>query len=407
MRNEFVNEVPIVIPAGPANITESIIEVPDLNDATLTNIEVLVDISHTWVGDLVISLRSPKGTEVTLAARRGGASDNFRNTIFRASAQTPIQSGNAPFRGTFRPEGDLTRLNGEPVGGMWTLVVDDQAAQDGGAINRWAIGLETDVVQPSAFRIDVRFLGGLSPRQQIAFASAAQRWSEIITGDLTPAMLDGEQIDDVLIEAQGINIDGPDRILGQAGPTFLRPVSNLPIKGIMSFDSADLDRLEADDSLEDVILHEMAHVLGFGTLWSRMNLIVGAGTVNPTFVGNNAMREYAALTDRTVPTPVPVANTGGPGTRDGHWREVVFGNELLTGFISGFFRPISRTSVAAFEDMGYEVNYAAANQYSLPSMLRIAELGLLLGERRALDTCVILVPEPVVVPPGVLINTET
>lgn len=41
------------------------------------------------------------------------------------------------------------------------------------------------------------------------------------------------------------------------------------------------------------------------------------------------MREYAVLIGATVPTPVPVANTGGPGTRDGHWRESVFGNELL------------------------------------------------------------------------------
>jgi hypothetical protein len=41
----------------------------------------------------------------------------------------------------------------------------------------------------------------------------------------------------------------------------------------MSFDTADLDRMEADGCLQDVILHEMGHVLGFGTLWSLMDLM--------------------------------------------------------------------------------------------------------------------------------------
>lgn len=403
MKFEFVNEVPIVIPAGPANITKSSIDVSGLNNATLADIEVVVDISHSWVGDLVLSLRSPQGTEIILAERKGGSLDDFRNTIFRASAQNPIQSGIPPFRGTFRPEGNLAKLNGEPLNGAWTLIVDDRADQDGGALNRWAIGLESNTVQPSAFQLDIRFLGGLSPQQQIAFSAAAQRWSEIITGDLPPVMLEGDRIDDVLIEAEGISIDGPGRVLGQAGPTFLRPVSNLPIKGIMSFDSADLARLEADGSLADVILHEMGHVLGFGTLWARMGLISRAGTMNPTFSGSNAMREYAALTNRTAPVAVPVANTGGPGTRDGHWRESVFGDELLTGFISGSVRSISLTSIAAFEDMGYVVNYQAADAYSLPTMLQIAEMGVLMSDHRHYE---IERPTPVMVSPATVINED-
>jgi predicted Zn-dependent protease len=122
------------------------------------------------------------------------------------------------------------------------------------------------VTPTSPFSIDVRFLGGLSPAQQAAFANAAQRWAQVITGDLPPDIVDGHTIDDVLIEAEGVPIDGPGRTLGQAGPTHVRLGSLLPVKGIMSFDTADLDRMEADGSLTDVILHEMGHVLGFGTL---------------------------------------------------------------------------------------------------------------------------------------------
>lgn len=404
MRHEFVNERPVAIDPGPPNKIQSQIVVTDLDQATVENLEVHVDITHTWTGDVRIKLHSPDGTEVLLVDRRGGSRDDFRNTIFRADAQTSIRDSQPPFRGTFRAEGDLLALRGKAAQGSWTLEVEDTAEQDGGALNRWALGFDTNVTETSPFTVEVRFLGGLSPTQQAAFANAAQRWAQIIRGDLPTAIVDGVTVDDVLIEAEGVLIDGPGGILGQAGPTHIRPGSNLPVKGIMSFDTADLDRMEADGSLTDVILHEMGHVLGFGTLWSRMGLIVGADTVNPILVGANAMREYAVLTGRPDPTSVPLENTGGPGTRDGHLRESVFGHELLTGFLSGATRPISRVSVGAFEDMGYEVDYEAADAFVLPTALFLAELGIM-GDRGPMDTCIIRRTEPVVLPPTAMLNS--
>lgn len=403
MRHEFVNEQPVLIDPGPPSTIQSEIDVTGLDDATVENFEVRVDIDHTWTGDLLIKLRSPDDTEVILVDREGGSRNDFRNTIFRADAQTFIADGRPPFRGTFRPEGDLQVLKGKAAQGNWTIEVTDRAQQDGGVLNRWAIAFDTNMTETSPFAIDVRFLGGLSATQQAAFSDAAQRWAQVIRGDLPPVIIDGVTIDDVLIDAEGVDIDGPGGVLGQAGPTHVRPGSNLPAKGIMSFDTADLDRMEADGSLTDVILHEMGHVLGFGTLWSRMDLIIGSGTVNPTFVGASAMREYAELTSRPDSTPVPVANTGGAGTRDGHWRENVFGNELLTGFLSGATRPLSRMSVGAFEDMGYVVDYDAADAFALPTALLLAEMGIT-GDRDPVDTCVIARIEPVILPPTAVLN---
>ena len=402
MQHEFVNEQPVAIDPGPPSKIQSQIIVPDLGQATIENLAVRVDITHTWTGDLLLKLQSPDGTEVILANRVGGSRDDFRNTIFRADAQNSIKDGRAPFRGTFRPEGNLLEFKGKSVQGSWTLEVEDRARQDGGALNRWALEINTKV--ESRFKIDVRFLGGLSPAQQAAFANAANRWAEIIIGDLPSAIVDGVTIDDILIEAQGVPIDGIGNILGQAGPTHIRPGSNLPVKGIMSFDTADLDNMEANGSLTDVILHEMGHCLGFGTLWGHMGLIVGAGTANPTFVGTNAMREYGIIRVPPSAMPVPVANTGGPGTRDGHWRESVFGNELLTGFLSGTVRPISRMSIGSFEDMGYEVNYDAADPYALPSPFLLAEMGVM-GDRGPGDTCVIQRTEPIILPPTAMIDS--
>ena len=77
----------------------------------------------------------------------------------------------------------------------------------------------------SPFTIDVRFVGGLTATQRTAFTKAADRWTTAIVGDLPSVSVDGEVVDDVLILAQGVAIDGPGKILGQAGPTHLRPGS--------------------------------------------------------------------------------------------------------------------------------------------------------------------------------------
>src|SRR5262245_4871035 len=141
-----------------------------------------------------------------------------------------------------------------------------------------------------SFTIEIRFVGGLTPTEEHAFRTAADRWCRVIVGELPPVIVDGEVIDDVLILAQADIIDGPGKIVGQAGPVMLRPrcagrAALLPAKGIMTFDSADLLLMEQAGTLTDVITHEMGHVLGIGTIWTRKNLIRGCGTTNPTFVG--------------------------------------------------------------------------------------------------------------------------
>ncbi|MCA9245531.1 MAG: choice-of-anchor L domain-containing protein [Planctomycetales bacterium] len=218
------------------------------------------------------------------------------------------------------------------------------------------------------FQIDVNFTdNSLTPSQQAAFQNAANRWAQIITADIPDINVPGVGlVDDVLIDANAPSIDGPGGTLGQAGPTFLRPGSNLPARGIMQFDSADLAVLEASGQLVDVILHEMGHVLGIGTLWQTFGLITGAGGPDPQYIGTGAVTEYNSIFGITS-TSVPVENFGGPGTRDGHWRESVFDNELMTGFLnSGRANPLSRITAGALSDMGYTVDLNAADVYTPP-----------------------------------------
>jgi len=221
---------------------------------------------------------------------------------------------------------------------------------------------------PGEFHIDVDFVGaGLTPSQKEVFKQAADRWAEIIVGDIPDVMTSLGLIDDVIIEASGVPIDGPGGILGQAGPTEVRTGSYLPACGIMEFDSADLAALEAGGQLDEVIIHEMGHVLGFGVIWDYLGLISGAGGADPRFLGAGATAQYEAIFGVSEGS-VPVENTGGSGTRDSHWRESVLDNELMTGWINAGLNPLSSITVASFADMGYDVNLGAADPF-LPALL--------------------------------------
>ena len=132
----------------------------------------------------------------------------------------------------------------------------------------------------------------------------------------------------------------------------------------MEFDAADLEALHAEGLLDETITHEIGHVLGFGTLFAQHDLVRGGGTVNPTFVGPAAMAEYARIKGLPAPTPVPLEATGGPGTAEGHWRESVFDDELMTGWIDSGANPLSRLTVAAMADLGYKVDIDRADAIS-------------------------------------------
>lgn len=256
----------------------------------------------------------------------------------------------------------------------------------------------------SPFTIEVRFLGGLTSAQRAAFTDAADRWAGIIVGDLPSVEVDREIIDDVLILAQGSDIDGPGRILGQAGPTHLRPAvagasAFLPAKGIMSFDSADLAKMETDGTLHDVITHEMGHVLGIGTVWENKRLVTGLSTQNPTFTGSAAMREYTELRGGGAQRQVPVENTGGQGTFGGHWRESVFRDELMSGFIAQPGNPLSRITVASLDDLGYDVDLDVAEPYELPNLLALAEEGSLVAHVAPVGAGTVLPMIPIQLPP--------
>ena len=122
------------------NTITSTIVVPD--GRTITDLSVRVNITHTFVADLSITLTGPNGLVIQLFNRRGAPGANLTNTVFvNSGSGGPISGGTAPFTGRFRPEQPLGSLVGRQASGTWTLSITDNRVLDTGTLNSWAIDL--------------------------------------------------------------------------------------------------------------------------------------------------------------------------------------------------------------------------------------------------------------------------
>ncbi len=192
--------------------------------------------------------------------------------------------------------------------------------------------------------------GAWAARFQDAFLEAAARIGSAVTGDLPDMLIstaDGVRVvDDLLIRAELPEMDGEGGLLGLSVPDLLRPGSLLPVTAAMSFDAADAASLDARGLWDEVVLHEMLHCLGFGTLWATKGLVAPEGG---SYVGPAGMAAYAAMGGDG---PVPLETEGGDGTAGLHWLEEAFGAELMTGWAEdgGSLSPLT---LASLSDLGY------------------------------------------------------
>jgi subtilisin-like proprotein convertase family protein len=138
--------VNIAIPdANPTGIT-STIAVSGL-PAKVLDVNVKLNIEHTYVGDLRVFLTGPNNAKISLILNRGDEGINFTNTVLDDEALvsiTAIAAAGDPFSGSFRPEVPLGNFDGTPANGNWTLAVIDSVGLDTGKLVDWSLTFTTE-----------------------------------------------------------------------------------------------------------------------------------------------------------------------------------------------------------------------------------------------------------------------
>jgi subtilisin-like proprotein convertase family protein len=150
--------IPDNLPAGAT----STITIPDTG--TVTDVDVKLDATHTWVGDLIFTLEHvDSGTSVTFYDRPGvpastfgcsgdnipgvfgddeGADGSFEDNCLNATPAFPAD-------GHFTGNNPLSALDGLSLAGDWTLTVSDNAGGDTGTLNEWCLVIESDPTPPT------------------------------------------------------------------------------------------------------------------------------------------------------------------------------------------------------------------------------------------------------------------
>ena len=267
-----------------------------------------------------------------------------------------------------------------------------------------------DYVPPLDFQIDFTFSDDAPESLVTAAGLAANLWQSVITGNLPEVNnpIFGT-IDDIQISVQlGLlsgDSDGDGNTLAQGQPLLFRTDSTgLPYLAQIGVDEADISNPE----LSTIMAHEIGHCLGFPTSRGWENNVIPLGSDAPTnFTGPKAVEQYNLLFGTSaVAAGVPIEQDGGDGTAFAHWDDATFGNELMTGALDfTSTNPLSVITVGAFDDMGYDVNYDAAQPYTPPTTT-VTTVGAAIsnvlgsGISNAVATSLPVIPPPVNPPPG-------
>ena len=302
--------------------------------------------------------------------------------------------------GTF-PYADISLLDvdGDGVVG-WDDLRHMGNAIYGNGDNPHRVGFPVgSIAVDSAFEIEVVYLEGvrLTLDQKNSIRQAVDLWESIIIEDVEDYdfSVDPFDSDDIYSwswefgEGRGagriVVVDEVDDlrllvttssdmwswIIAQAGVLRYRPDTLLPVLATMQINES----FSEDDDLYTVVVHEIAHALGFGSVWEESGLLRNPSTWtirghNPAadtyFNGPLAVEAFDNAGGTNYESnKVPVQNGGD----DSHWREFVMGNEIMGTTFDGF-EVLSAITIQSMADLGYSVDVSKAEVYSLPRRAR-------------------------------------
>ncbi|MDE0355939.1 MAG: Ig-like domain-containing protein, partial [Deltaproteobacteria bacterium] len=171
-------------------------------------------------------------------------------------------------------------------------------------------------------------------------------------------------IDDHRLFVHADSIDGEGGILAVARYCYRRTSDGSPLLSATVIDEDDIEEMIDEDALVPVVFHEMGHALGFPGYWFYHDLVDTLDADDPHFEGELAIEAFDdAGGDDYDGEKVPIQLR-----RYGHWRESVFGDEIMSPFIDleNDEAPVSAITLQSFADVGYKVDVSRADDYELP-----------------------------------------
>ncbi|HJN89115.1 MAG TPA: flagellin [Verrucomicrobiota bacterium] len=209
------------------------------------------------------------------------------------------------------------------------------------------------------YKIEVKFETNasgteLQAKHKALVERAARRVEAIIIGDVSG----GQAIDNTITAKLKDSGDGVGNNLASASMQTSWGGS-LAASGEMTIDEDDLDSMINNGTAYATYIHEIMHAVGFSSSHTNFN------TTTYTAGGTNAIAQYNEIMGTSV-TTLNLEDGGGAGTEHSHWEEDDFDNELMTGWVNAGETPLSKVTVGALEDAGYEVDYNAADPWYGP-----------------------------------------
>eukprot|EP00904_Undaria_pinnatifida_P005738 jgi/Undpi1/2294/HiC_scaffold_13.g05678.m1 len=217
------------------------------------------------------------------------------------------------------------------------------------------------------FYIELDYIGEWTTAEKNLVRGQADRWEDVIT-HVPCGGTRNDPAGRLLISATQTAIDGVGNTLGSAGPSYVWiDCPGVTIEGEMDFDVDDLALMDKVE-LEFLYLHEIGHVIGFGSNWEECNSCYDDR--DPEWTCTAAQKVYSDMLGISPPATADIVELrGGAGTRCGHWSEKTFVDEVMTGYSEeGADEPLSKLTVASLEDIGYIIDPGTADPYTLPSL---------------------------------------
>ena len=247
---------------------------------------------------------------------------------------------------------------------------------------------------PHQFQFDIVLMDEGARELAARIRAQADRWARVVEG----SDLEDIEWEPGTISCGGLQHDYQKDVLDDVfimisvrdyftGPTTgsgvricgYRESSKLPLVGAVFLDIEGVP----EDHVDDLILHQFGHMLGFGLSWEDLDLLRNPAWDNEGadthFTGSRATAAFVAAGGANYTgSKVPVENYWTNGTVDYHWRKSVFGTELMAPWLDqNVADPLSAITIQSLADIGYTVDLAEADRFIVPgssAAARAAEL---------------------------------